>query len=314
MVDTSLLEKDGAISVEDLMKHFQANDFSTEVSRYNAKKASSESNELYLKVKQIFQDAWNKEMHKLTKKKSLMNFSEFHPVRCLEEREEDLVSGTVMELLADEAQLNMILDQIFAQMHGKIMKALESYAVAHNKTVDALTETQIALVVDKFADQFLARMMQLFLRVQSVPEIMEMGKDMPAVEDYAFTGSTNYDRIDGLRKMDHLRAQIGGMLYLEDVEIHESTDIERLCASMDTKKRWRDDAKYDRLLQEFCDTLKDDVDRKIVYLCDESLNQTQIAEKLGFANHSAVSKRLKKLYKKFCAFLDAQPKEKAEED
>ena len=151
MVDTSLLEKDGAISIEDLMKHFQANDFSTEVSRYNAKKASSADNELYLKVKQIFQNAWNKEMHKLTKKKSLMNFSEFHPVRCLEEREEDMVSGTVMELLADEAQLNMILDLIFVQMHGKIMEALEAYAATKNKTVDTLTESQIALVVDKFA-------------------------------------------------------------------------------------------------------------------------------------------------------------------
>ena len=311
MVDTSLLEKDGAISIEDLMKHFQANDFSTEVSRYNAKKASSESNELYLKVKQIFQNAWNKEMQKLTKKKSLMNFSEFHPVCCLEEREEELVAGTVMELLADEAQLNMILDLIFAQMHGKIMGALESYAATRNKTVDALTEAQVALVVDKFADQFLAHMMQLFLQVQSVPEIMEMGKDMPAMEDYADTGRTNYDRIDGLRKLEHLRTQLGGMLSLSDVPKGASTDIDRLLATMDTEQRKRDDEKYDRLLQTFCKTLKDDVDQQIVYMCDEGLNQTQIAEKLGFANHSAVSKRIAKIYKKCCAFLEAQPREEA---
>ena len=312
MVDTSLLEKDGAISIEDLVKHFQKNDFSAEVSHYNADAASSESNELYLKVKQIFQNAWNKEMHKLTQKKSLMNFSEFHPVRCLEEREEDLVSGTVMELMADEAQLNMLLDLVFAQMHGKITEALEAYAATKNKTVDTLTEAQIALVVDNFADQFLAHMMQLFLRVQSVPEIMEMGKDMPAMEDYADTGHTNYDRIDGLRKLEHLRTQLGGMLSLSDVPKDASTDIDRLLATMDTEQRKRDDAKYDRLLQTFCKTLKDDVDRQIVYMCDEGLNQTQIAEKLGFANHSAVSKRIAKIYKKCCAFLDAQPKEETE--
>lgn len=312
MIDTSLLEKDGAISIEDLMKHFQKNDFSAEVSRYNADAASSENNELYLRVKQIFQNAWIKEMHKLTKKKSLMNFSEFHPVRCLEEREEDLVSGTVMELLADEAQLNMIMDLIFAQMHGKIMEALEAYAATKNKTVDTLTEAQIALVVDKFADQFLAHMMQIFLRVQSVPEIMEMGKDMPAMEDYADTGRTNYDRIDALRKLEHLRTQLGGMLSLSDVPKDASTDIDRLLATMDTEQRKRDDAKYDRLLQTFCKTLKDDVDRQIVYMCDEGLNQTQIAEKLGFANHSAVSKRITKIYKKCCAFLEAQPIEETE--
>ena len=312
MRDTSLLEKDGAISIEDLKKHFQKNDFSAEVSHYNANAASSENNELYLKVKQIFQEAWNKEMQKLTKKKSLMNFSEFHPVRCLEEREEDLVSGTVMELLADETQLNMLLDLVFAQMHDKIVEALEAYAATKNKTVDALTETQIALVVDKFADQFLAYMMQLLLQVQSVPEIMEMGKDMPAMEDYADTGHTNYDRIDGLRKLEHLRTQLGGMLSLSDVPKDASTDIDRLLATMDTEQRKRDDAKYDRLLQTFCKTLKDDVDRQIVYMCDEGLNQTQIAEKLGFANHSAVSKRIAKIYKKCCAFLEAQPIEETE--
>lgn len=311
MVDTSLLENDGAISIEDLMKHFQKNDFSAEVSRYNADAASSENNELYLKVKQIFRNAWNKEMQKLTKKKSLMNLSEFHPVRCLEEREEDLVSGTVMELLADEAQLNMILDLIFAQMHGKIMEALEAYAATKNKTVDTLTESQIALVVDKFADQFLAHMMQLFLQVQCVPEIMEMGKDMPAMEDYANTGRTNYDRIDGLSKLEHLRTQLGGMLSLSDVPKGASTDIEHLLATMDTEQRKRDDEKYDRLLQTFCKTLKDDVDQQIVYMCDEGLNQTQIAEKLGFANHSTVSKRIAKIYKKCCAFLEAQPREEA---
>lgn len=311
MRDTSLLEKDGAISIEDLKKHFQKNDFSAEVSHYNPNAASSENNELYLKVKQIIRNAWNKEMQKLTKKKSLMNFSEFHPVRCLEEREEDLVAGTVMELLTDEAQCNMILELIFAQMYGKIMKALESYAAAHNKTVDALTEAQIALVVDEFADQFLAHMMQLFLQVQSVPEIMDIGKDMPAMEDYADTGHTNYDRIDGLRKLEHLRTQLGGMLSLSDVPKDASTDIDRLLATMDTEQRKRDDAKYDHLLQTFCKTLKDDVDRQIVYMCDEGLNQTQIAEKLGFANHSAVSKRIAKIYKKCCAFLEAQPREEA---
>lgn len=312
MKDAIPLDNAEAITMERLREFFFANDFSAEVSRYNADTASSENNELYLKVKQIFQNAWNKEMQKLTKKKSLMNFSEFHPVRCLEEREEDLVAGTVMELLADEAQLNMLLDLVFAQMHGKITEALEAYAATKNKTVDTLTEAQIALVVDNFADQFLAHMMQLFLRVQSVPEIMEMGKDMPAMEDYADTGHTNYDRIDGLRKLEHLRTQLGGMLSLSDVPKDASTDIDRLLATMDTEQRKRDDAKYDRLLQTFCKTLKDDVDRQIVYMCDEGLNQTQIAEKLGFANHSAVSKRIAKIYKKCCAFLDAQPKEETE--
>ena len=65
--------KDGTISMGDLMKHFQANDFSTMVSRYDVDAASSENNELYLKVKQVFQNAWDKGKHKQTQKKTLMN-------------------------------------------------------------------------------------------------------------------------------------------------------------------------------------------------------------------------------------------------
>ena len=49
-------------------------------------------------------------MHKLAKKKSMMNFSQSHPIRHLEKREELLVAGTAMELMEDEAQCEMLLD------------------------------------------------------------------------------------------------------------------------------------------------------------------------------------------------------------
>lgn len=77
MIDTTLLDSTEPISVEALQAFFQANDFSAMVSRYDAETATVEDNEFYLKVKKIFQDAWNKEMGALIKKNSLMNFSEF---------------------------------------------------------------------------------------------------------------------------------------------------------------------------------------------------------------------------------------------
>ena len=208
MIDTTLLDSTEPISMEALQALFHANDFSTMVSRYDAETATVEDNEFYLKVKKIFQDAWNKEMGSLTKKNSLMNFSEFYPIRCLENREEDLVSGTVMELLAEEEQCDLLLDLVFDTMQEHLRVALENHAAAQGKSVDALTEEEIAFVVNQFADQFLGHMMNLLLQVQNVPEIMEMGKEMPAKEDYAKTPYTNYDKIDGMRKWDHLRTQI----------------------------------------------------------------------------------------------------------
>ena len=183
MIDTALLDSAEPISMDALQALFQANDFSTIVSRYDAERATEENNVFYLKVKKIFQDAWNKEMGSLTKKNSLMNFSEFYPIRCLENREEYLVSGTVMELLSEEEHCDMLLDLVFDAMQEHLHAALENHATAQGKGVDALTEEEIAFVVNQFADQFIGRMMNLLLQVQQVPEIMEMGKEMSAKED-----------------------------------------------------------------------------------------------------------------------------------
>jgi hypothetical protein len=81
MVDTSLLEKDGAISMEDLIKLFQTNDFSAMVSLYDSDKATGERNQLYHRAKKHFRIAWDTQMKMLTGKGSLANFSKFSPVR-----------------------------------------------------------------------------------------------------------------------------------------------------------------------------------------------------------------------------------------
>jgi hypothetical protein len=158
MIDTTLLDSKEPITLDALQAFFQANDFSTMVSRYDAETATVEDNEFYLKVKKIFQEAWNKAMGTLTKKNSLMNFSEFYPIRCLESREEDLVSGTVMELLAEEEQCDLLLDLVFDAMQDHLHTALEAHATAQSKSVDALTEEEIAFIVNQFADQFHGRM------------------------------------------------------------------------------------------------------------------------------------------------------------
>lgn len=137
MIDTTLLDSTEPISMEALQAFFQANDFSTMVSRYDAEEATVEDNKFYLKVKHIFRDAWNKEMGALAKKNSLMNFSEFYPIRCLEDQEEDLVSGTVMELLAEEDHCNLFLDLVFDAMQEHLHAALESHATAQSKSVDS---------------------------------------------------------------------------------------------------------------------------------------------------------------------------------
>lgn len=304
MIDTTLLDSREPITMDVLQAFFQANDFSTMVSRYDAESATEENNAFYLKVKKIFQDAWNKEMGTLTKKNSLMNFSEFSPIRCLEDREEDLVSGTVMELLAEDDHCDLLLDLVFDAMQDHLHVALESHATAHGKSVDALTEEEITFVVNQFADQFLGHMMNLLLQVQNVPEIMEMGKEMPAKEDYAKTPYTNYDKINGMRKWDHLRTQIH-MTSLDEIvdAIRQDPDSapEYMIYRHDIPKDELEE-EYRLLRKAFMQTLSPE-DQKIFALKEEGMKQKEIAKKLGYANHSAVSKRIKKIQKACRAFL-----------
>ena len=314
MEDTSLLEKDGAISIEDLVKHFQKNDFSAMVSLYESEKASSEQNQLYRRAKKHFRTAWNAQMKMLTGKGSLANFSEFAPVRCLEKREEDLISGVVMEVLADEAHSEAIMDQTLEQFREPLLSEIETYAATIGKTTDSLSEEEFAAAVNQFADLFLGKMMNLLQQTQRVPELIRFMHDTPAHEDFNHSIKENYDKIDFVRAWYHLRTKIGAMLSLSDFPETELADSDEAIASSMTKserERAEEDAEYDRLLQAFCKTLND-IDSQIVYMCDEGLTQKEMAARLGYANHSAVSKRLKKIYKKCCVFLDAQPKDETE--
>lgn len=314
MVDTSLLDKDGAISIEDLMKRFQTNDFSAMVSLYDSEKATEAQNQLYRRVKKHFRIVWDAQVEMLTGKGSLANFSELALVRCLEEREEDLISGLVMDLLADEARTETIMNQIMEQFREPLLVEIEAYAVTIGKTTDSLSEEEFAAAVNQFADLFLSKMMNLLQQTQQVPELMRFMHDTPAHEDFNNSIKDNYDKIDFMRAWYHLRTKIGAMLSLSDFPEAELADSDEAVASSMTKsecERAEEDAKYDRLLQAFCETLND-IDSQIVYMCDEGLTQKEMAERLGYANHSAVSKRLKKIYQKCCAFLDAQPKEETE--
>ena len=102
------------------------------------------------------------------------------------------------------------------------------------------------------------------------------------------------------------------MLSLEDVPENAYTDPDLLYVIQDPTQRAIDDEKFDLLVQQFCEYLNDDVDSQIVYMTIEGFTQKQMAERLGFRTHSAVSKRLKKLFDKCNKFRETL--EKAETD
>ena len=57
------------------------------------------------------------------------------------------------------------------------------------------------------------------------------------------------------------------------------------------------------LLMAFINSLDNEIDREIMYRRSDGATQKEIAMTLGYANHTPVTKRLKRLEKEFDAFI-----------
>ena len=310
MANKTMLDSGAPITMESLQAQFRANDFSTMVSRYNPSTASSEENSLYLKFKAQFLTAWNQQMGQLTKTKTLRNFSPDAPIRCLEESEEKLVAGTVMEILRKEDLAEQLIDQVFVSMQEPMNAELEKYASVRGKIVPELTEKEFQQAVDCFADEFLSRMMQLLLQVQNVPELTEFLSRNGAHEDFDEDVYKNHDKIDFYRRWDHLRTKVGEMLSLTPAILEELPSSVATIATdsvdMNFSVAETNDELYLQLLNAFIASLKSETDRQIISLRADGKTQQEIAAALGFADHSAISKRLNRLKQDFYAFLNSR--------
>ena len=308
-MENKMLERGVPIAMEALQELFWADDFSAMTSGYDPAKATPAKNAMYLKIKKLFRTAWMEQMGQLTNTKSLRNFSSNSPIGCLEEAEEKLVAGTVMELIANEEHCKFLLDQVFESMQEHIMAEAFKVAEAAGKPADDLTDQEIHFAVDAFANEFLARMMRLLLQVQEVPALLDFMAQSPAAEDFDESVFQNHDKIDFERRWYHLRTKIGNLLSLTPEMMEEApedlsdTATEAIDLGMTPVKTT--EALYRQLLRAFIDSLDDDIDRQIIFLRDQGATQEEIATALGYANHSAVAKRMKKLKEQFHAFMDA---------
>ena len=304
--DMRLLEKDSAPTIAELKAFFREHDFSTQVSKYDPMVATDEQNRVYIKAKKYFLSSWNQQMKVLTGKGSLINFTSNAPVRCLEEANENLVAGAVMEILTDETLCECIIDAMLTTLEGDITAELDKYAKAHNKSVEDLTESEFAFVFDQFSDLFLSVMINKLMQVESVPEIMGVSKEIGAHEDFATTANTNFDKVDFNRQWDHTRTRVGELESLDQME-----DIEHKTPELATEFSEDDpQAQLEMVetIKEFYAFLGDETEVKIFKLKANGYTQKQIAERLGFKTHSAVGKRLKKIEEKQKAFLEMQNK------
>ncbi|MBQ9913443.1 MAG: sigma-70 family RNA polymerase sigma factor [Clostridia bacterium] len=286
MKKSSLLEKEGPITIEDLKKNFKENDFTTMKSKFNLKKANEDEMFLYGRAKTIFQQSWNDKMGELTGLSSLINFSDDSPLVSLEKTDETLVSGIVMELREDEEALERIFDSYCRITEERCVEEIAKYAEETGKDPDEMTEEELETIFNGVVDEFLAKMMSLFLQTQSVPELVELQKSMAAHEDFSETVVQNFSKIDFDRKWTHSRSEAGAALSLDGLieAFQDAIPVEPLDNATE-------EVEVIDVERKVLENLKE-TDKEIYLMKKYGYSQNEIAEKLGFKSASAVSKRL----------------------
>lgn len=285
-----LLEKDGTPTMEELKEHFHTYDFSAQVSGYDFEHASNERNKLYIRTKKFFLKAWEKQLKILANRSSMLNFTEFSPIGCLKSAEENLVAGTVMELIENDELSSAIIESVLTEMDEPLTKELKAYANELHKPIDELTDEEVKKATDKFADIFLAKMMNLFMRTQSVPEIMNLSKEIGAEEDFNKEIPKNFDRTTFDRKWNQFKLHVEELLSLEQMR-KDSLDVHD---AFNEAESITDEELEDLYLQ-----MLDSTQREIYSYRKNNMTQKEIAQALGYKTPSAVSKQMKKMLEKF---------------
>ena len=306
MANASLLEKEGPITLDDLKANFRANDFSAYSSGFGDKHESVDRTERFQKIREYFEAAWSDQLKVLTGK-SMQNFTEHSAVGSLEKSEGNLVAGTLVDVLENEQQAEMLLELGLQVLREPLEMELEQLALAQGKAPEELSEEEFSVVLAQLSDQFLGKMMNLLLQTQDIEQWMEFTKQTPAHEDFNEKIFLNFDKINFERRWDHLRTRIGRLFELDEAiaETYCDPNSERPMDAVDMGLGpvETDEEACEQLLCAFIATVQDPVDQEILYLRSRGWKQKEIAEHLQFKDHTNVCKRLTKLQEQCHAFL-----------
>ena len=282
----------------ELQSFFQQNDFTANMTLNREYDFSSKQSEIFLRAKKIFGEYWLGNLRKIGVKRKIKNFSKDHPVNFLENADADYFSEQISEIYADPDKLSEYIDRFFEMYEEPVILGLDCYAKSVGKEVDDLTDEEIHTVVEKVAGVIDETLIETVMQGQQVPQIFGISRKVPQHED--FTEKLSQDKINFYNKWTHANTKLGAPLLFSELSEDEATNIEG--AKMFFANAPEEERRYIFLRDEFAMTLNG-TDREIYYLLEKGITQKEIAKRLGYKTHSAVSKRMKIMNKDFKKFL-----------
>lgn len=286
------------LTKEQLTEYFKQNDFTKNMMldrKYNLK---LEESKVFIKAKEFFGKYWLGNLRSLGVKRTMKNFSKDYPVNFLENADADYIAQSVAEIYSDPQKLNDAIDVMFVIYKEPIEISLVGYAAQLGKEVDDLTDDEICYVVEKVAEIAGEVGTNVIMQGQQVPGLFSISTKIPQHED--FSDKLSADKINFHKKWTHSDTKLGAPLFFCELSENETTDIEGARNFFGSNPGM--EIKYNFLRDEYAKTL-DGIDKEIYYLSEQGYKKKEIAKRLGYSNHSAVSKRMKKINKDFQQFL-----------
>lgn len=283
--------------LNELQSFFQQNDFTSNMALEREHNFEGEQAKIYVRTKKIFGEYWLGNLRNLGVKRKMKNFSKEHPVNFLENADADYFSEQISEIYADPNKLSEYIDRFFEMYEEPVILGLDCYAKSVNKEIDDLTDDEIHTVIEKVAGVIDETLIETVMQGQQVPAIFGISKRIPQHED--FTEQLNQDKINFYNKWTHANTKLGAPLLFSELSEDESTGIEGARNFFDNNP---EEQRYKFLREEFAKNLNS-TDREIYYLAEQGYKQKEIAKRLGYKTHSAVSKRMKIMNKDFKKFL-----------
>ena len=257
-----------------------------------------EQSEIFVRAQKIFGEYWLGNLRSLGVNRKMKNFSKDYPVNFLENADADYFSEEISKIYTDPEMLNEYIDRFFEMYEEPVMVGLDCYAKSVSKEIDDLTDDEIHTVVEKVAGVIDETLIETVMQGQQVPAIFGISRKVPQHED--FTEKLSQDKINFYNKWTHAKTKLGAPLLFSELSEDESTGIEGARNFFDNNPA--EEQRYKFLREEFAKTLNS-TDREIYYLAEQGYKQKEIAKRLGYKTHSAVSKRMKIMNKDFKKFL-----------
>ena len=285
--------------LEMLVKGFQKHDFTQEVYLPGGmENPEDEPERKYNPLENRVRSYMKRNLLALGFTRNINNFTEQHSANLLISADAQYISDEAMKILEDAEQTETAIDQYMELFAPIIEYTAQSYCDAKGKTLDELDDSDVWRIMDRVTSVSNIELMNVVMQGQQFSAINEIAHYNLTHED--FGNKFNFDSINFHEQWTRCDTLVQEMLSL-DAELEK--EAENPDAPVTIEQGHEVDYVGQALITSFCETLND-IDATIFRMRMDDHTYAQIAEKLGYKNHSAVLKRVRKIAERWTEYMN----------